>query len=463
MCIVLTRYQPECQDWPHGRRTIFTPDQYMLDDDSTQYGEIPCVDLHYEPAATSFWTGDFVTDLAPGNKFLNKRMSQLGESANSSVYELLLLGPELAAADIPTDIPGVVEDGLDENGNPRVEVLQRGQLPQFFLESIKMIVEFIESTGSADLLSHRQFPGQLRGPLAIPMLQEILDSEDGPLLSHLGEQLAKVKQMRVNRVKQFYPPIRTLHYTSGGKNEVLVFHTEAILRSGTSYHITVDLASLQPELSVLRHARVREDMESPLAIIYTNRRTGRIDPSKIAMALKYNDRAELDRDVQYRKLAQHLIAMMWKGKPVDQNAPYPFWDHNAMMDEYEATMATTEWLEASDQIKTGFLTMYEKHRQYLDAIQAAAAQSIQSQQMKGAIAQATQQVAAKVAAETVEQSMAQIRESVAMAQPMGRPLEADLAGSQQGTQGRTATGPLSTRQQSPGATEMNIQQLLGRR
>ena len=126
------------------------------------------------------------------------------------------------------------------------------------------------------------------------MLQEILDSEDGPLFSHLGEQIALVKQQRLNRVKQFYPPIRTLHYTGKNqKNEVLVFHTEAIMRSGTDFNVTVDLASLVPELAALRVARVREDLQSPAAIIYTNRRTGRIDPSKIALAYRVHRHGDL--------------------------------------------------------------------------------------------------------------------------------------------------------------------------
>lgn len=467
MTIVCTRYQPACQDWPHGRRTIFCPDQVVLDDDDTQYGEIPCVDLHFEPATTSFWTGDFITDMIPGQKFLNKRMSQLGESANSQIYEVLLLGGELGKDDVPGDMPGIIEDGLDEQGQPRVQVLQRAQLPQFFLDSIKMITEYIESIGSADLISHRNFPGQLRGPLAIPMLQEILDSEDGPFFDHMGEQLSRIHQMRINRVKQYYPPVRTLHYTGRNmKNEVLVFHTETILRAGTDFNVTVDRGSLLPELSALRHARVREDLESPIGVIYTNRRTGRIDPSKIAMALHYTDRGEEDREAEWRKLAQHIIAELWAGKPPHDDEPYPFWDHNAMMDEYESAMATTEWREASPIIKQGFLQLYDKHRAFLDQIQSAQAASMQSAQSQQAVAQATQQVAAKVAAETVQESMSQIRESVAMAHAAGAgaaqavPAQAQIAGGGVGPQSRLAPSNNINRAPIPGPAEMGIQSLM---
>lgn len=464
MAIVCTRYQAPSNKFPHGRRSIFVPETVTLDDDEIAYGEIPCIDLHYEPATTSFWTGDFVTDLVPGQKFLNKRMSQLGESANAGIYEVLLLGSEIAAQDIPSDLPGVVNNGLDENGQPRVQVMQRGQLPVFFLESINMISQYIESVGSADLLSHRQFPGQLRGPLAIPMLQEILDSEDGPFFAHMGEQLSRIKQHRLNRVKQFYPPIRTLNYVGKNqKHEVLVFHTDAILRAGTDFNITVDLGSLLPEIGALRHARVREDMESPLAIVYTNPRTGRIDPTKIALALKYTDQVALDRETEWRKLAQFIIDQLWKGEPIDPDFPYAFCDHNAMMDEYESAMAMTEFYKASESVKQAFFGIYEKHKQFLDAIQAAQAQAIQGQQAQSAIAMATQQVAAKVAAETVDASIQQIREQGQMARtnPPINTIEAEMRNNAS-AQGRIAGGQPGPNV-GPGMQQaMNMRQLMGR-
>jgi hypothetical protein len=88
------------------------------------------------------------------------------------------------------------------------------EMPQWFLASIELAVKmFNDAAGGADLMEDNKFPGQLRGPMAVPMLQEIMDTQWGPLFQHLGERLARVKQMRLNRVKQFYPPQRTLHYT----------------------------------------------------------------------------------------------------------------------------------------------------------------------------------------------------------------------------------------------------------
>jgi len=415
--LVATRYERDGKDHPKGRRTIFVPNQLILDDGDCYEGQIPLTDFHYDPPGVSFWTQDFVTDLIPAQKFFNKRMSQMGESANATIHEVLLLGGELGPDDIPSDIPGFVENGMDEQGQPRVQPMQRSPLPHWFLEATMAVQEWLDKVGGSDLTSHKVMPGQIRGPLALPLLQELMDSEDGPVFSHLGEQLALTHQQRVNRVKQFYPPIRTLHYTDRNqKDEVLVFHTEDILRAGTDFTITVDQSSLVPELSALRRARVLEDLNSPLAILYTNRRTGKLDSSKIAARLKYGDEDAEDREAQYRKLAQHLIARLWQGQDLPPEIPYAFWDHNAMLDEYESQMATTAWLEASGQVKQAFIGQYEKHRNFLAAIQQAQMDSVQAQMMQGAIAQATQQAAAKAAAVATDAALGQVEAQKQMAQ-----------------------------------------------
>lgn len=426
MVIVCTRYMPVSKENPHGHCCRFVPDGPLLDPDSQESpyegGEIPLTDIHWGAPTVSFWSDDFITDQIPAQKFLNKRFSQLGEASNGQLYEILLLGGELSAADIPTDFHGVVEDGLDENGTPRVAALQRGQLPSWFLDSIRIVVEYLESVGGSDLMAQKKFPGQLRGSLSVPMLQEILDSEDGPRFEHLGEQLARVRQHRVNRVKQFYEPIRTMNYT--GKNqrdEVLVFHTQKVLHSKANFNITVDRSTLVPELAALREARVRERLESPIGIIYTNRRTGRLDASKIAADLKWRDSDREDRETQYRKLAKQFIGRLWQGEPVLPSNVLPFFDHDSMMDELEAAMATTEFLDASQIVRQNFLNLYEAHRTYLQQLQDAQAQAIEGAQMHSAVAQATQQAAAKVAAQTVDETLMQIKaqEDMARVNPIG--------------------------------------------
>ena len=443
MCILLTRYQPPHDGFGYGRRSFYVPDQVILDDGDNPYQEIPLLDFHWRPPATTFWSKDFVTRLIAPQKFLNKRMSQLGESANSQVYALRLLGPGLKTKQIPTDMPGDVEGGLNDQGQPRVAYLRPPELPSFFPESIRMVTEFIEQLGGSDLLSQRKFPGQLRGSQTIPMLQEILDSEDGPVYSHMGEVFSREKQQRINRIKQFYPASRTLHYCGEDqKQEVLVLHTDDILRSGVDFTITIDPGTLIPELSASRWARVGETLNGPMAGIYTNQRTGRIDYTKVANDLKYSDKGRLSRENQYRKLARQVSAQVRSGKlvviPPDpqqiqmaqmQGQPppqprivdvmrgrdftvYPFWDHNVMLDEYEAVMGTLEFQQdtSEDTVQT-FLTLYEISRSALQKIQDAQAKSVQASKMEGAVAMATQQAAAQSAAMTVdavqEQLMAQ--------------------------------------------------------
>ena len=415
IALFVTGYEPPSDQYPQGREMFFVPDKVVLDDRPNPYEEIPLTDYHFDPAATSFWGADFVTDLVPANKFLNKRMSQLGEQANASIYDLVLLGPNLTDKDLPADYAGYVNDGLNEDGKLMVARLPGPSLPGWFMDSIRLVIQILDKSGGSDLMSNSNFPGQLRGPLAVPMLQEILDSEDGPLYQHLGERFARVKQQRINRVKQFYPPVRTLNYAGRGlRDEVLVFHTSEVLRAGTEYNITVDRRSLIPELSALREARVRERLNSSLSILYMDPRTGRPDVSKIARDLQGYDLEREGKEAQGRKFAQEMIAKLWRGEPVEP--PMPFYPHSIFMDELEAAMMTSEYVSSSPPIKNAFIAQWNLHRDFLQQQADAAAQGAQDAAVQNAVAQATQQAAAIAAGETVKQSMGQVQANVDEAQ-----------------------------------------------
>lgn len=429
MNVVVERYLPISQKYPRGQYCVFVPGKKVLRETDNPYPEVPLVDYHWRPATANFWNKDYVTDLIAPQRFLNKRLSQLGEQSNAGIYSPLLGGPGLNQADVPTDYPGFVKDGLDEAGNPKLKRLDPPSMPGWFMDSINVTIKlFNDIAGGADLFEESRFPGQLRGPLAVPMLQEILDTEWGPLYEHIGQRLARVKQMRLNRVKQFYPPIRTLHFTGRDlQDETLIFHTEQILKAGTNYNVVVERGSLLPELRALTEARVRERLASPLQVLYMDRRTGRLDPSKIAMDLKFGDLGREDRASQARKLAQDIIGMLWQGEPVPP--VLPFWDHGDMLDELEAEMTKTEFLRASPQIQQAFLERHAQHAKFIQDAAQQQQQAMEGQMMQSAVAQATQQTAAKVASETVEaifqQLLAQAQQSPQtqqmMAQAMGSP------------------------------------------
>lgn len=409
MNVVVERYQPASTKNPHGKLTIFVPGKKILFDDDNPYPEIPITDIHWSPVTTTFWTKDYVTDLIAPQRFINKRISQLGEQANASIYDKLLLGGSLTAKDIPSDFPGVIQGAVEDGGAPLVQRLPGPQLPGWFLESIDIVTKlFNDIAGGGDLFQQEKFPGQLRGPMAVPMLQEILDSEQGPRYMHIGERMARIKQMRLNRVKQFYPPIRTLHYTdTDQRDEVLVFHTDKLLKSGTNYNVTVERGSLVPELKAMNEAKVRERLASPLGILYTDERTGRLDKTKIAQDLKMGDSSRESREAQARTFQGQIIDRLWKGEPVPPVAQ--FWDHEPMLDELEASMMTTEFLSASPQIQQIFMDRWQQHVTILQQRAEAQQASIMNQMVHSAVAQATQQAAAQAASEAAQSAIEQVK------------------------------------------------------
>lgn len=409
MAVVVERYQPMSKVNPRGKFSCFIPGVAILYDDANPYPEIPLTDFHFKPATSTFWTKDFVTDLIPPQKFVNKRMSQTGEQANASIYDKTLLGGSLSVKDLKPDGPQAIEKAITEQGVPLVQRVPGPQLPSWFLNSIEMTAKFFtQIAGGSDLFQETAFPGQMRGPMAIPLLQEILDSQWGPLYKHLGFQLARVKQMRLNRVKQFYPPVRTLHFVDRTqRDEVLEFHKDEVFGRGQNYNITVEQSSLIPEFKALKEMRLIERLASPLGVLYTDERTGGLDKSKIAAELQMGDFAREGREAQARTFATQIIEKLWKGLPVPP--VLQFWDHEPMIDELESAMMTTEFLSASPPVQQVFIERWNQHSHFLQARAQMQQQAMMSQQMHTAVAQATQQAAAMAAAEATKETHTQMR------------------------------------------------------
>lgn len=411
MAVVVEAYAPRSKTNPDGRYVVYIPEKLILKDGPNPYqnAEIPIIDYHWEPVTTTFWTKDYVTDLIAPQRFINKRLSQMGEQANGAIASKTLLAGGISKEDYAADEVGVIENGVTETGTPKVLRVEAPQLPTWFLESINVSNNMLkEIAGGKDLTEDQSFPGQLRGPLAVPMMQEIMDTQWGPLYQHLGRQLARVKQMRLNRVKQFYPPVRTLNLVSqDNTDEVLVFHTQDILRSGTNYNISVQRGALLPELRSMREARVMERLNSNLRVLYEDDRTGRIDKSKVSQDLGFGDAGREGREANARKFARQIIDMLWEAKEVPP--VMPFWDHGPMLDELEATMMTTEYMQASQPVQQLFVDRWNQHNQIISQQAEAAAASRESEMVQEAVAQATQQAAAQAAAETVQQVVEQMR------------------------------------------------------
>lgn len=414
MVLHVSSYQPASQKYPHGRYVCWIPKQKVLKDMANPYEEIPLVDFHFGPVTTNFWTKSYIAPLIAPQRFINKRMNQLAEQANTVLGTPLLGGPGINKTDVAADRGGFVANGMSEAGVPLIGRVPPPEIPSWFLNSIELGIKmFNDAAGGGDLMEDNKFPGQLRGPLAVPMLQEILDTQWGPLFNHLGERLARVKQMRLNRIKQFYPPIRTMHYTDRTqRDEVMTFHTDKVLRSGTNFSVTVERGSILPELRALRESRLRERLQSPLAILYMDERTGRLDKSKIAADLQFGDTGREGREAKYRKLAVERIKMLWEGRTIPP--VQPFYDHRAMLDELEDAMATTEFMKASPKIQQLFSQEWSQHNQFMQAEAAAQQNAMQSHMIQTAVAQATQQAAAQAASEAVHSAMEQVHAQQAL-------------------------------------------------
>lgn len=193
-------------------------------------------------------------------------------------------------------------------------------------------------------------------------------------------------------------------------------------------------------------------LQSPLGILYTDDRTGRLDKSKIAADLSMGDFGREGREAQSRKFAQQIIEKLWKGEyvpPVMQ-----FWDHEPMLDELESAMMTTEFLSTSQPIVQVFQDRWQQHAGFLQQKAAQQEQSMQNGMMRSALANATQQVAAKTAAEVTDVALQQVKAGVDRSLQPPDPLQEIRAQLAQGPANQSPPGqpPLSQGSQPPPQT-----------
>ncbi len=394
-----------------GRQTHWIPKQGILKDGDTDYPDgIPLTDFHWKPTKTTFWNQGYVEHVIQANQYFNKRMQQVAEYANRFLKSPRLLGPDLSPGDVPTDESAYVINGLNTDGVPMVRQMEPPEVRDWFMKTIEMALRtFNELAGGNDLLGDKKSFGQMRGSMGLPLVQEILDTEWGMLYNHFASRMAIVKEKRLERVRQFYPPVRTLHYVDRDqREETLIFHANDTLRAGVNFKITVQPGSVVPELRAFREERITQRLNGPLSGLYMDRRTGQIDYSKVAADLEFGDTGREEREASARKLALKIIEDLHEAKPVPPVMPW--FDLGPMLDELEATMNTEEFLyKASPEVQEAFKGYWQQLSEALQQ-QATRQQEAQMQAaIDSAVSQAAQQAAARAANEAVDAAQEQIR------------------------------------------------------
>ena len=401
-----------CERYNHDgtRRTCFIPGQGILFDDDSPYDDgIPIVDFHWSPVKTSHWTAGYFEDVVQANQYVIKRLRQVAEYSNQFIKSPRLLGPDLTGADVPTDEEGYVKNGLNPEGVPMVRHMDPPEIRPWFMQTIDVANKlFNEIAGGSDLFRENRFPGQMRGSMGLPLMQEILDTEWGPLYKHVAHRMAQVKQKRLERVRQFYPPVRTMHYVDRSmRDETLIFHSRDVLRSGVKYKITVKPGTIIPESRALREERIMTRLNGPLSGLYMDRRSGQVDWSKVAADIEFGDVGREESAAQSRKLAKKIIEDVMEGKP--SIPPSPWMDMSPMLDEFVATMNTEEFFSQSPEVQQAMSQYWEALNGFLQQQAAQAAEGQQQEAIDNAVAQAAQQAAARAANEAVDAVMDQLR------------------------------------------------------
>jgi hypothetical protein len=425
MEVVCDFFQPPSDEFPEGRMVVFIPKKGILLNQEIPYPDFPLTDYHFTPPKTTHWTGGYTEHLIQGNQFLNRRMQQLGEYGNHFIESPYLLGGALTEDDVTGEFPNYIEGGLTPEGQPLVQQAQPPQVPGWFQKSIDHANEFLtDLAGGQDLFGQNKFPGQLRGTFGAPILQEMTDSQFAPFLRHVFTRMAIVKEKRLNIVREFYPPVRTMHITNRDEtDEVIEFHKEEIMPAGTSFTFTVLPSTILPEMRGMRELRVAEQVRN-FPMMFQDQEDGRWLTEKIAEALQIPDNTTKDAREKSRKLAQRVIEALKMGQSLQSVPPVTPWQqHGAMLEEFQDFMNESEFWKLDEPTRQNIMQYWSQIAQVL---QQKAQQAQQAQQQAGQeeiINQAAQQAAIKGATQAVEIQSGQFFEGLRKAAAQGVTLE----------------------------------------
>ncbi len=256
-----------------------------------------------------------------------------------------------------------------------------------------------------------------------------MDSQWGPKLRHYYKQMGKVYHRRMNRLKQFSPPVRTMRFAdSTGKVEVFRFHADDILPAGSDYYITVEPSSILPETRRERHARMSEILGGPLSGLYFNEKTQQIDWVAVASDMQFGDyKGREAQVVQDEKFALGVIEAIKEGRAVPP--VMPFQNHAVFIAELETQMNDDDfWIILSEETRQAMFQRWEEHQQKMSEAMQQQQQAALDEETAAVVRQAVQASTAKVQAEVTEATLTQVR---SLAQTDPEALRALLMGEQE--------------------------------
>ncbi len=229
---------------PYGRVIIMAGDVILMNEPNVfADGKFPYVKYDNVDRPDMFWGKSEIEPIEPLQKEVNKRSSQIMESANLTADPKILIprSSGLKKEKITTK-PG---EKIPYMGNQKPEYMVPPSLPAYAIQNLDRSMDYVDKiSGNYGILS-----GNVTGTssaAALSTIKEMAEMKPRMKMENLADGLREVGELMVSRMKQYYDKPRQIAITKGDGSEGIEFDQIESSDIKDSYNIDIGVGSNLP-------------------------------------------------------------------------------------------------------------------------------------------------------------------------------------------------------------------------
>jgi hypothetical protein len=224
--------------YPYGRVIIMTKTVILMDAPNVfNDGKLPYVKFDNVERPDMFWGKSEIEPIEPLQKELNKRSSQIMESANMTADPKILVprSAQLKKGDITTR-PG---ERIPYSGNQEPKYMMPPSMPPYASENLDRTMNYVETIGGNYGILGGTVGSAATSAAAIQTIQEMAQQRPRMKMQNLSDCLCEMGELIISRIKQHYDKPRQMAITVGDGENGILFDT--IESSDITDHYNIDI------------------------------------------------------------------------------------------------------------------------------------------------------------------------------------------------------------------------------
>ncbi len=238
-------WKSEYEKYKNGRVIIMAGDKILMDEPNVfDDGQFPYIKFDNVERPDMFWGKSEIEPIEPLQKELNKRSSQIMESANMTADPKMLI-PKSAGLkkEAITTKPG---EKIPYYGNAKPEYMVPPSLPTYVPQSLDRTMGHVERvSGNYDMLGGARQAG-ISAASAISSMMEQAEKRPRMKMDNLNDAIVELGELMLSRIRQYYDKPRMLAITKGDGSEGVDFVELYSPDIKGHYDINIDVGSSLP-------------------------------------------------------------------------------------------------------------------------------------------------------------------------------------------------------------------------